>query len=119
MESKPDTIHPGVVIDGRTYYPTGRQWLVAFAIVGCQWAIDALEKEESTRILGGDTGGLSMLVLDRTPGTAIKIGDDITVTVVEVKGNGHVKIGIVAPRDVPVFRSELLTGERVTMKGDK
>jgi len=37
-----DTIAPGVVINGVTYYPTGLEWLLAFAIAGCKWAVDAL-----------------------------------------------------------------------------
>jgi hypothetical protein len=28
--------------DGTTVYPTNVEWLIAFAIKGCQWAIDAL-----------------------------------------------------------------------------
>jgi carbon storage regulator len=47
-----------------------------------------------------------MLVLSRKPGEAIVIGNDIRVTVVEVKG-GRIKIGIEAPDDVTIFRSEL------------
>lgn len=47
-----------------------------------------------------------MLVLSRKPGEEIVIGNDIRVTVVEVKG-GRVKIGIQAPNDVTIFRSEL------------
>jgi carbon storage regulator len=47
-----------------------------------------------------------MLVLSRKPGEQIVIGNDIRVTVVEIKG-GRVKIGIEAPDDVAIFRSEL------------
>lgn len=43
-----EKIIPGVRLpDGRTYYPTGLEWLVAFAMAGCQWAIEALERYES------------------------------------------------------------------------
>lgn len=48
-----------------------------------------------------------MLVLSRKPGEAIRIGDDIEVSVVEVRGD-TVRIGIDAPRSVPVFRRELI-----------
>jgi len=48
-----------------------------------------------------------MLVLSRKPGEAIRIGDDIEISVVEVRGD-TVRIGINAPRNVPVFRMELL-----------
>jgi carbon storage regulator len=47
-----------------------------------------------------------MLVLSRKPGEKIHIGTGITVTVVATKGN-KVRIGIDAPKDVPVLRSEL------------
>ena len=43
-------IRPGVVLpDGRTYYPTGREWLLAYAVAGCQWAVDALEELDGGR----------------------------------------------------------------------
>lgn len=48
-----------------------------------------------------------MLVLSRKPGETIRIGDDIEVSVMEVKGD-TVRIGITAPRTVPIFRQELL-----------
>lgn len=48
-----------------------------------------------------------MLVLSRKPGEAIRIGDDIEVSVIEVRGD-TVRIGIEAPRSVPVFRMELI-----------
>ncbi|MFA7620748.1 MAG: carbon storage regulator CsrA [Aminobacteriaceae bacterium] len=48
-----------------------------------------------------------MLVLSRKPGEAIRIGDDIEISVVEVRGD-TVRIGIDAPRSVPVFRRELI-----------
>ncbi|PAY19417.1 hypothetical protein CKO51_11140 [Rhodopirellula sp. SM50] len=47
-----------------------------------------------------------MLVLSRKVDQQIKIGDDITVTVVRVEGN-RVRIGISAPRDVRILRGEL------------
>ena len=47
-----------------------------------------------------------MLVVTRRVGQAIKIGDDITVTVQEVNGK-QVRIGVDAPRDVPVHREEV------------
>lgn len=38
-----ETIRPGVVIDGNTYYPPGWMYILAFALRGCQWAIDKIE----------------------------------------------------------------------------
>ncbi|EHM10253.1 carbon storage regulator (could also regulate swarming and quorum sensing) [Thermanaerovibrio velox DSM 12556] len=48
-----------------------------------------------------------MLVLSRKPGESILIGDHIEVRCVEVRGD-VVRLGIVAPRDVKVWRKELL-----------
>ena len=42
-----------------------------------------------------------MLVLTRRPGESIVIGQDIIITVIEIKG-GQVRIGIDAPREVQV-----------------
>jgi carbon storage regulator len=47
-----------------------------------------------------------MLVISRKPGEKLFIGDDIVVTVLEVNGN-RVRLGIDAPADVPLLRSEL------------
>ena len=47
-----------------------------------------------------------MLILTRRVGESLKIGDNVTVTVLAI--NGHqVRIGIDAPRDVPVHREEI------------
>jgi carbon storage regulator len=47
-----------------------------------------------------------MLVLTRKPSQSIIIGDDIEVTVLSTSG-GNVRIGIQAPRDIPIFRKEI------------
>ncbi len=47
-----------------------------------------------------------MLVLSRKSGESIVIGNDITITVVEFRGD-QVRLGIDAPRSVPVYREEL------------
>ncbi len=47
-----------------------------------------------------------MLVLSRKKNESIVINNDITVTVVEIRGD-KVRLGIVAPRDVPVHRQEV------------
>ncbi len=48
-----------------------------------------------------------MLVLTRKTDDAIVIGDNITITVVSVEG-GVVKLGIDAPKEISIIRSELL-----------
>jgi len=48
-----------------------------------------------------------VLVLTRRANQSIRIGDDVTITVVEVRGD-QVRIGIEAPRSIPVHRLELL-----------
>jgi carbon storage regulator len=47
-----------------------------------------------------------VLVLTRKVDESITIGNHVTVSVLEVKGN-QVKLGIKAPRDVPVNRTEI------------
>ncbi len=47
-----------------------------------------------------------MLVLTRRPGESIVIGQNVIITVIEIKG-GQVRIGIDAPRDVQVHREEV------------
>jgi carbon storage regulator len=47
-----------------------------------------------------------MLVLTRKSSESINIGDEITITVVEVKGNS-VRLGIQAPGRMRIFRKEL------------
>jgi len=47
-----------------------------------------------------------MLILTRRVGETLMIGDEVTVTVLGVKGN-QVRIGVNAPRDVSVHREEI------------
>lgn len=47
-----------------------------------------------------------MLCLSRREGETICIGEDITVTVVEISG-GQVRLGISAPKHIPVHRQEV------------
>jgi carbon storage regulator len=48
-----------------------------------------------------------MLVLSRKLGEKICIGENICITVVDID-RGKIRLGIEAPRDVPIFRQELL-----------
>lgn len=47
-----------------------------------------------------------MLVLTRRPNETIRIGDNITITVLGVKGN-QVRIGVNAPKEISVHREEI------------
>lgn len=49
-----------------------------------------------------------MLVLSRKLGEKIYISDNICITIVDID-RGKIRLGIEAPRDVPIFRQELLT----------
>lgn len=47
-----------------------------------------------------------MLLLTRRPGEAIKVGDEVSVTVLGTKGN-QVRLGIEAPKEIEVHREEV------------
>jgi carbon storage regulator len=51
-------------------------------------------------------GGTGMLVLSRKKNESIVINDDITIVVVEIRGD-KVRLGIEAPKEVPVHRREV------------
>lgn len=56
-----------------------------------------------------------MLILTRRVGETIRIGDDVVVTVLGVKGN-QVRVGVDAPRTVEVHREEIF--ERIAAERD-
>ena len=51
-------------------------------------------------------GECAMLILTRRMGESVKIGDEVTVTVLGVKG-GQVRLGFTAPSNVAVHREEV------------
>jgi len=59
-----------------------------------------------------------MLELSRKKNESIVINNDITITVVEIRGD-KVRLGIIAPKDVPVHRQEIfdaIHGREVTIE---
>lgn len=48
-----------------------------------------------------------MLVIKRALGEKILIGDNITITVVDI-GQGWIRLGLEVPRDVPIYRQKFL-----------
>ena len=67
-----------------------------------------------------NSNGSEMLVLTRKTNQSIMIGDDVEVTVLAVSRD-KIRLGITAPRDVPVFRKEVylsIKGETGDADGD-
>ena len=54
-----------------------------------------------------------MLILTRRIGETLKIGDEIEITILGVKGN-QVRVGVNAPKAVPVYREEVY--ERIRLE---
>jgi carbon storage regulator len=61
-----------------------------------------------------------MLVLSRKQGESIKIGENIELIILEVKGD-QIKVGIQAPKDIEIWRKELyddIQQENVSARSD-
>ncbi|MCB1671749.1 MAG: carbon storage regulator CsrA [Gammaproteobacteria bacterium] len=58
-----------------------------------------------------------MLILTRRIGETLMVGDDVTITVLGVKGN-QVRIGVNAPKDVAVHREEIYQRIQKERTGD-
>lgn len=53
-----------------------------------------------------------MLILTRKIGERIMIGDDIVITLIEIRNRNSVRLGIDTPRDIPVLREEVWEREQ-------
>jgi carbon storage regulator len=58
-----------------------------------------------------------MLILSRKVNESLMIGDDVSVTVLSIKG-GQIRIGISAPRDIAVHRQEIYEKIRLERGGE-
>lgn len=59
-----------------------------------------------------------MLILTRRTNESLNIGDDIKVTVLEIRG-GQVRIGVSAPKHIAVDREEITERKRVEHRQEK
>jgi carbon storage regulator len=59
-----------------------------------------------------------MLVLSRKKNESIVINDDITIVIVEIRGD-KVRLGVEAPKEVPVHRREVFDAIRRNESGEK
>jgi carbon storage regulator len=64
----------------------------------------------SRKLRKPNQGVQAMLVLSRKTGERIRIGDNVTVTIVRI-GPNNVRLGIEAPRDLNIVREELCSHE--------
>jgi carbon storage regulator len=58
-----------------------------------------------------------MLVLSRQKDESIMIGDDVEITIIDVRGD-KVRLGITAPRDIAVHRKEIYTAAQASKAKD-
>jgi carbon storage regulator len=58
-----------------------------------------------------------MLILARKPGEKIKVGDDITITILTCNNYGNTRVGITAPKNVAVHREEIYN--KIQIEGNR
>jgi carbon storage regulator len=71
-----------------------------------------LDEGASGKLRQSRTKEKAMLVLSRKTGEKIRIGENVTVTIVRI-GPNNVRLGIDAPRDLNIVREELCVNEPV------
>src|SRR3954451_10474833 len=72
--------------------------------VDCSWIVNYGRHPHRSATRGRE--GRAMLVLTRKSNQSLMIRDDIEVTVLSINGE-KVRVGIQAPREIPVFRKEI------------
>jgi carbon storage regulator len=77
---------------------------------------DAVSKAVCRRCSAKEARSSIMLILTRRVGETVMIGNEVTVTVLGVKGN-QVRIGVNAPKDIAVHREEIY--ERIKREEDQ
>ena len=68
-----------------------------------------------------EEGDETMLILTRRGGESLKIGDEVTITVLGIRGS-EVRIGVAAPRAIPVHREEVyarIQAEKLSMAANE
>jgi len=63
-------------------------------------------------------GQNGVLVLSRREGESVRIGSDITITVTEID-RGRVRLTFTCPREIGIYRTELLDGETAKQETEK
>jgi carbon storage regulator len=99
---------------GRKWGPQSSRlwWPDSANLVWKVWLSNAYRTKVSAPF-NNDSAGLTMLILTRRVGESLKVGEDVTVTVLGVKGN-QVRVGIAAPKSVAVHREEIF--ERIKLE---
>src|ERR1044072_5206910 len=101
-DARPPRLSLRTGIWGKVRKPTTFPHMRGFAALAC-----GHRPCETRRTGGRDVGSRpTMLVVTRKSNQSIMIGDDIEVSVLSIMGE-KVRIGIQAPRDIPVFRKEV------------
>ena len=81
---------------------------VTYAVFGVECGADGDRRIESPHYLSAELERKeqTMLILTRRVGETVMIGDNVTVTILGVKGN-QVRVGVNAPKEVAVHREEI------------
>lgn len=99
--------------------PPYKGWVASSSLARCieSFVISNLVAQDGRRASGLDLRkGVPMLVLSRQIGETIVIGEEIEVTVVDIRGP-NVRIGITAPKSLPIDRAEIYRRKKSGIPG--